>query len=425
MLGKWPTASADEVRRLFPTCHAFENCQQLEKALIPNEVDVLICAGDIYLTAGWHDSNVHTIIFGKGAIIQYSGAQCFTVSQQLCRSMQHDEMAVPPILESPLREWLATFQDSRGMPIIEEGWWKPGYAMRSKGVNLESVAFVMAQEPRCPLAVHHFDEETKKGVAWFPSPPPNTVDWIRALLFHWAQWDPDRLPGLRDWETTLEWMTTREQALSARLAELGQRRTRVLEELASEEARLQQDLLAARANANAGPRRILTSQNDELVSAVAQVLRDLGFDVREMDKELAFEASKREDLRLALGRTPGWEAIVEVKGYAKSGGKMIDIAQLQSHAGYYAVEQGRRPDKMVYIVNGEFETTATPSMRRLPFSDEDLAPFANDGGLALTTAELFLLHRDRESIGVEGVQRILTDSNSRLPLAHQIRSSGS
>ena len=114
-----------------------------------------------------------------------------------------------------------------------------------------------------------------------------------------------------------------------------------------------------------------------------------------------------------------------IKGYAKSGCKMIDIAQLQSHAGYYAVEQGRRPDKMVYIVNGEFETTATPSMRRLPFSDEDLAPFANDGGLALTTAELFLLHRDRESIGVEGVQRILTDSNSRLPLAHQIRSSGS
>ena len=168
VLGRWPTALADEVGSLFQTDYAFESGALLGKALIPNEVDVLICMGDaIRLPAGWHDSNVHTIIFGRGAIIQYSGAQCFTVSEQLCRSMQHDEMAVPPILEGPLREWLATFQDSRGMPIIEEGWWKPGYALRSTGVNLESVALVMAQEPRYPLAVHHFDEETKKGVAWF------------------------------------------------------------------------------------------------------------------------------------------------------------------------------------------------------------------------------------------------------------------
>ena len=428
MLGKWPTASADEVRRLFPTCYAFENCQQLGKELIPSEVDVLICIGDtICLTAGWYNDSVHTIIFGgtSGTSVQYRKEVFLTVAEKRCRSEQHDVMCVPPILESPLREWLASFQDSRGMPLIVDGWWLPTARFRVRGDTLEDIALVMAQAPHYPLAVHHFDQDLKKGVAWFPSPPPNPVDWVRALLFHWAQWDPERLPALRDWETTVEWMTSREQQLTARLAELAQRRGRILEELGSEEARLSQDLLAARSEGNAGPRRILTSQDDELVSAVAQVLRDLRFNVREMDKELQPGESKREDLRLTLGTKPGWEAIVEVKGYGKSGGKTSDITQLANHAAHYAVENGRLPDKRLYVVNGQFETTATPSMRRLPFSDEDLAPFANEGGLAVMTAELFLLHRDRESIGVEAVQRILTDSNGRLPLAHQIRSSGS
>ena len=433
ILGEWPSASADEAMKLFPTSYAFKSSTQLAKTLIPNEVDVLICMGDSlrmdasWLSAGWEASNVHTIVFGgsPNTLVQYSGGLWFTVSERLCRSMQHDEMAVPPILEGPLRSWLATFQDSRGMPIIVEGWWEPGSPFRNRGANLESVALVMAQVPRGPLAVHHFDKKTKKGVAWFPSPPPNPLDWIRALLFHWAESDPERLPGLRDWEMTAEWMTSRELDLSAELAALAQRRDQVLKELESEDARLRMDLVAARVEGNAGPRRILTSQDDELASAVAQVLRDLGFDVREMDKEIPPGKSKREDLRLALGSKPGWEGIVEVKGYAKSGGKMTDIMQLEKHAAHYAVQNHRLPDKRLYVVNGEFETAATPSLRRLPFSDEDLAPFATDGGLALTTAELFRLHRDRESIGVESIQRILTDSNGRLPPEHQIGPSGS
>jgi hypothetical protein len=52
-------------------------------------------------------------------------------------------------------------------------WWELGSQFRNRGANLEGVALVMAQVPRGPLAVHHFDVETKKGVAWFPSPPPN------------------------------------------------------------------------------------------------------------------------------------------------------------------------------------------------------------------------------------------------------------
>jgi hypothetical protein len=64
-------------------------------------------------------------------------------------------------------------------------------------------------------------------------------------------------------------------------------------------------------------------------------------------------------------------------------------------------------------------------MRRLPFSDEDLAPFAKDGGLVVPTAEVFRLHRDRESIGIKSVQRLLTDSNGRLPPEHQLRPLGS
>jgi hypothetical protein len=424
MLGNWSGHHADEVRKLFPTCHAFGGWQGIN--VIPNEIDVLLCSGnEIALPHGWGNGTIHTIVIGEPqeAIVGYSENLYLKLSRERCRSEQHDVMPVPPILEGPLREWLASFQDSRGMAMITDGWMdtRPfGGGFMPHGGNFESIAILMAQQPRFPLAVHHFDEKKKKGVAWFPSPPPNPVDWIRALLFHWAQWDPERLPGLRDWETAAEWMTMRELELSTRLTELGERRDRLLEELASDEARLRQDLLAARSDGNAGPRRILTSQNDELVSAVAQVLRDLGFAAREMDKGLPPEASKREDLRLGLRSKAGWEGIVEVKGYAKSGGKMSDIAQLANHAAHYAVEKGRLPDKRLYIVNGEFDTTATPSMRKLPFSDEDLAPFASDGGLALMTAELFRLYRDRESMGTEAVQRLLVESSGRLPPEYQL-----
>lgn len=51
---------------------------------------------------------------------------------------------------------------------------------------------------------------------------------------------------------------------------------------------------------------------------------------------------------------------------------------------------------------------------------DDLVPFANDGGLALMTAELFRLHRDREAIGLEAVQRVLVNSLGRLPPEHQL-----
>jgi hypothetical protein len=427
LLGEWPSSSAEEVQRLFPTSYHFQSCAELKKARIPKEVDVLICMGrKIDLAAGWYDRDIHTIIFGGtfGTVVRYNGPLCLTAGRDTCDSEQHDVLPVPPIFEAPLREWLGSFQSSRGMPVIFDGWPTAG-DFRRRGGTLEDIAIVMSQEPRLPLAVHHFEEETKKGVAWFPSMPPNHMGWIRALLFHWAQSDPERLPGLRDWETTAEWMTSREQELSAKLTDLEQCRSRLLGELESEEARLKQVLLAARAEGNAGPRRILTTQDDELVSAVANVFRELGFGVREMDKELRPGGSNREDLRLTLGTKPGWEAIVEVKGYAKSGGKLNDISQIEKHAGYYAVEKGRLPDKKLYVVNGEFETTASPSMRRLPFSDEDLAPFANDGGLVLMTAELFHLHRDRGVIGVETAQRLLAEGNGRLPPEHRIGPSGS
>jgi hypothetical protein len=140
MLGKWPTAHADEVRRLFPTCYAFPSWQELVPALIPKEVDVLLCAGDaILLTSGWWDASVHTIIFGgtSGAFVQYSGQVCLKVIKDRCRSEQHDVMPVPPILEGPLREWLAAFQDSRGMPLIADGWpnvnFHSGFTVWSRG----------------------------------------------------------------------------------------------------------------------------------------------------------------------------------------------------------------------------------------------------------------------------------------------------
>lgn len=59
------------------------------------------------------------------------------------------------------------------------------------------------------------------------------------------------------------------------------------------------------------------ADGDELVAAVADILSSLWSGVRDMDAERAPGTAKREDLRLTLGGRPGWEAIVEVKGYTK------------------------------------------------------------------------------------------------------------
>ena len=69
-----------------------------------------------------------------------------------------------------------------------------------------------------------------------------------------------------------------------------------------------------------------------------------------MDAELRQDEPKREDLRLALKGVPGWQAMVEVKGYT-SGTRTNDARQIREHRDRYIGEEGRSPDLTLWISN--------------------------------------------------------------------------
>jgi hypothetical protein len=316
-------------------------------------------------------------------------------------------MDVPSVLLPPLTRWLKTFEDPRGRRVIFEcPVGNPRFATKR---DLSDVAVVMARQPNGPLAVQYFQESSKRGLAWFPSGVPNEVDWVRALLALWADGDPEGLPGFRDWHIHPDWMANEELDVTRELSVLLQERNSAMERFAAREAEIKARLLAATQAATIGARRVLTCQGDDLVMAVSQMLESLGFAVKDVDATKTSGVPKREDLRLTLAARDSWEAIVEVKGYTKSAGKMADLHQLERHASHYAVEKGRLPDLLIYIVNGEIETTVSPELRRRSFHEEDLHVFATDG-VVLPTPDLFRLHRDRLKLGIGHVQRLLLDA---------------
>jgi hypothetical protein len=84
--------------------------------------------------------------------------------------------------------------------------------------------------------------------------------------------------------------------------------------------------------------------------AVSPLLEELGFRVEKMDDRTQPNEAKHEDLRLTLNGRPSWEAIVEVKGYAK-GIRTNDASQIRRHKEHYFVEKRRPPDLTLWLAN--------------------------------------------------------------------------
>ncbi|MCE2512075.1 MAG: hypothetical protein J4F50_05855 [Acidimicrobiia bacterium] len=123
-----------------------------------------------------------------------------------------------------------------------------------------------------------------------------------------------------------------------------------MDQLESERERIRAELATAGEQADAGMRRCIWNDGDELVEAVGHILEDLGFAVRPMDAETAPGEPKREDLRLTLADLHGWEAIAEVKGYP-NGTKTSDSRQIREHRDRYRDEEGRFPDLTLWVAN--------------------------------------------------------------------------
>ena len=137
--------------------------------------------------------------------------------------------------------------------------------------------------------------------------------------------------------------------------------------------------------ADSGIRQALWADGDELTAVVGVMLDDLGFKACDMDADLRQGEPKREDLRLKRENVPGWQAMVEVKGYT-SGTKTNDARQIREHRDHYIREKGRPPDLTVWLSNPYRK--GEPSSRPAP--DQQVKDAAeNIGAVHVLASDLY------------------------------------
>ncbi len=259
--------------------------------------------------------------------------------------------------------------------------------------------------------------QAAREVIYLPDDLAPSRQWVTLALERWAEEDPEAFPVVADWTHRPEWMTSGELAAFATVQ-------RTAQELAIETERLEQALRDARLaldeqrlQSENGQRLLLTGTGDDLVDCVADVLRQLGFDVEDRDETGA--RHKLEDLRVRDGR---WTAIGEVKGYS-AGGSTKDLLSLGRFSRAYEREVGSPPDAQWYIVN-QFRKQ-DPDLRKLLLrgQDEDVDEFAKDGGLVIDTRALFRISSDHSTGRIDdtAAREMLKSARGRLeyPLVEQ------
>lgn len=176
----------------------------------------------------------------------------------------------------------------------------------------------------------------------------NLAEWFRVFLSEVNRVDKTRVPHAPPRLLTPEdWYTPEEKRLARRIA--GTRSE--INQLKDDLEQFESELKAETNRADAGVRRGLSADGDELVAAVGEMLSQCGFSVEYMDAALGPKDARWEDLRLTIEGRSGWEAIVEVKGYVK-GVKTSDARQIREQRDHYAKEKkGRFPCLTLWIAN--------------------------------------------------------------------------
>ena len=231
----------------------------------------------------------------------------------------------------------------------------------------------------------------------------NLSDWFRAFLADISEFDPARVPqDLPLFGDSSDWYTPEETAFARQILEIEQE----IERLNDDRTRAKAQLARAGKTADATVRRAITEYGEELVDAVSEILGEIGFIVERMDDAIKPNEARREDLRLTLTGRPDWEAIVEVKGYAK-GIKTIDASKVRMHRDRYIADARRHPDLTMWLVNPFREMD--PSVRPAPDQHVDQAAKIVGAACVLTTDlyQQWKLFKEGQCEASEIVQRLV------------------
>ena len=403
ILGEFEEKDLQSLRSIFPITWEAENLRSLTDQVDPRDVDLLIIGEGIVAKADWsYVEQCHVICFSRSG-----GTLPGPNEDVLLRIGEEAKTTALRLPDLPLQMNRILGSDLKDTESVR-GWNRLSlqYSSNYQGYpgakdpfpsalnELDRGAIVVEDATRTPLACRYLRTSTSeppRGVAWLPNALFSRPRWIRAIVEEWGERDPDSLPGLTEWKLDPTWQTPKEREIAISLAVLEEEKQKTLADYDRRLASLEEQLCRERAHADTGLRKLVTAQDDDLVEQVTSSLQDIGFNVREIDKELAEGKPKREDLRLSVsGDSSEWEAIVEVRGYRRSTHKLSDMnARLARFASLYERENGRSPDKRIYIVNGEIGILPPHRQRPLAGCEEDIEEFATDNGLIIWTLELY------------------------------------
>jgi hypothetical protein len=259
-------------------------------------------------------------------------------------------------------------------------------------------------------------KEDREGECWLlPSWVSLAGDWVKAAWRLWHEAVPWRLPAPPDWSDSEIWHTPEEAKIAADAKAVLDEKRRVLADLAEQANALGQEFAKAREAAEAGPRRVLSAQSDDLVAAVQQVLQDLGFEVQNMDL-IRKEGDRREDLRIRDAND--YEAIAEVRGY-KGGAQSNDLLRISRFTNLYVQETGHLPSAQWYIANELLnQDPGTRPTLLLESKPDDVREFGENPGAVISSVALYRLWQRTMSgeINEDEARRMLRDCRGQFTL---------
>lgn len=422
LIGMFTEEEETKISSLFPTVWKAHDFEHLSDQVDYRELDLLVLGEGVVVHYGYHGSgqiqeyidSAHTVSFSAqedsrfpidvDSISGYTKVTGWkaTNAQFTVPSLPlpvHRRLMVDLQMVASIRGWQRLYLYASTNDVEHKE--------RLEAYHQES-AVLLEGSTENPLAVVYWRQESNLGVAVLPNVVFDKYEWVKLLVSLWAERDRTRLGDFGVWFESPEWMTWEEIALVEKIERLEQEKVETVRRLDMEIARLSDELTFSNLAANQGLRKLLTAQDRELVAVVGDVFKEWGFCVEDVDDSLDGSLPKREDLRLRLPELDSdWEAIVEVRGYEKSTGKTSDFQRMNRFASLYFNEKKRLPNKRLYVVNGSIEVS-DPSQRPilLASAQEDIEVFAEDGGVVISTSDLF---RASKLVGTVG-QKVLRDS---------------
>ncbi|MCG7417332.1 hypothetical protein MHY30_07440 [Microbacterium sp. ACRRU] len=225
--------------------------------------------------------------------------------------------------------------------------------------------------------------------AWvIPSDVNDLRPWLGRIFKEWHAEDPATFFGAPEWIEDERWSTADERS---KLAEIQREKSDFEARRAAHErelATLSEAYETLRASSAQHERLLLNGQGIELQNEVRDVLREIGFDVEDMDPTW-HEREPREDYRIRDEDEPGWMVIGDATGTTK-GVKGTKLMTTQRFVTKFVSENRTAPVPNFWLIANQF-AERDPSQRPALLRGDELAVVKDEGNLVLDTVALFHL----------------------------------